>query len=99
MRVDQARKVSWFGPARRLERPWSERRQLEARLQRQAALVGAREATKEAAERAGGPVSIGDLLDASYPPLPLSGEKDVGAAEPAPRHWDEPGRERDVGRD
>jgi len=45
------------------------------------------------------PVSIGDLLDASYPPLPLAGAEDVGLEEPAPRQWDEPpGRERDVGR-
>jgi hypothetical protein len=73
--------------------------QLEARLQRQAAFVGARDAASEAQpERAGGPVTIGDLLDASYPPLPLAGAEDVGLEEPASRHWDEPERERDVGR-
>jgi hypothetical protein len=77
-----------------------ELRQLEARLQRQAALVGTREAGSEGQpERSGGRVSIGDLLDASYPPLPLGGAEDVGLEEPAPRQWDEPpGRERDVGR-
>ena len=77
-----------------------ELRQLEARLQRQAALVGARDAASEAQpERAGGPVTIGDLLDASYPPPPLAGAEDVGLEEPAPRDWDQPGSERDVGRD
>jgi hypothetical protein len=44
------------------------------------------------------PVSIGDLLDASYPPLPLGGAEDVGPSGPGPRHWDQPGPERDVGR-
>ena len=77
-----------------------ELRQLEARLQRQAALVGAREAEREAqSERAGGPVTIGGLLDASYPPLPLGGAEDVGPAGPGPRPWDHPGPERDLGRD
>jgi hypothetical protein len=76
-----------------------ELRQLEARLQHQAALGGATEAGSEAqSERASGPVTIGDLLDSSYPPLPLAGAEDVGPAEPAPRHWDHPGPERDVGR-
>jgi hypothetical protein len=75
-----------------------ELRQLEARLQRQAAFVGARDAASEAQpESAGGPVTIGDLLDVSYPPLPLAGAGDVGLEEPAPRHWDEPGREPDLG--
>jgi hypothetical protein len=77
-----------------------ELRQLEARLQRQAALVGARDAASEAQpERAGGPVTIGDLLDASYPPVPLASAEDVGLEQPAPRDWDQPGSERDVGRD
>ncbi len=41
--------------------------------------MGAREAASEAQpERAGGPVTIGDLLDVSYPPLPLAGAEDVG---------------------
>ena len=60
--------------------------------------MGARDAASEAQlERAGGPVTIGDLLDVSYPPLPLGGAEDVGLEEPAPRHWDEPGREPDLG--
>jgi hypothetical protein len=73
--------------------------QLEARLQREAALVGASEAASEAQpERASGPVTIADLLDVSYPRLPLAGAKDVGSEEPAPWQWDQPGPERDVGR-
>ncbi len=76
-----------------------ELRQLEARLQRQAALVGARGAGSEAQpERAGGPVTIGGLLDASYQPRPFGGAEDVASAGPGPRHWDDPGPERDVGR-
>jgi hypothetical protein len=75
-----------------------ELRQLEARLQREAALMGTRGAASQAQpERASGPVSIADLLDVSYPPLPLAGAGDVGLEEPAPRHWDEPGREPDLG--
>lgn len=74
-------------------------RQLEAHRQREAALVGASEAGSEAQpESAGEPVSIGDLLDASYPALPLGGAEDVGPSGPGPRHWDQPGPERDVGR-
>ena len=77
-----------------------ELRQLEARLQRRAALVGAKETGSEALpERASGPVSIGDLLDESYPPLPVSGAEDVGPAGPGRRPWDHPGPERDLGRD
>ena len=72
--------------------------QLEASLQREAALVGAREVGSGAQpERAGGPLTIADLLEVSYPPPPLSGAGDLGPEEPAPRHWDEPGREPDLG--
>ncbi len=77
-----------------------ELRQLEASLQREAALVGARQAEDQAQrERASGPLTIGELLDASFPPLPLTQAGEVDPEEPVPWYWDEPGPERDLGRD
>jgi len=86
--------------ARLAELVTGELRQLEASLQRQAALVGAREVEDQAQrERASGPLTIGDLLDASFPPLPLTGAGEAAPEEPVPWYWDEPGPGRDLGLD